>query len=152
MVSKGNPVEKKKKTRRSKKKQVVNSVNKEKFVVYHVNPRGVTSKSISLQNIVKSNDIDADVITLVETNLKRTKKVEIEGYTCYSRNRNVGKMGGIATLVKNTAKDSVIKVGEGSDGNEYIITRHNEFKIPINIITLYGEKESRSTVEAVTDN
>ena len=52
-------------------------------------------------------------------------------------------MGGIATCIANKemANTVVMKYGEGDD--EFIITRHSQFSVPINIINVYGEQESR---------
>ena len=61
-------------------------------------------------------------------------------------------MGGVAVLVKECDSDSVIKAAEGSDDNEYLVTRHSQFTIPINVITLYGEQESRSKIDKINKN
>ena len=44
-----------------------------------------------------------------------------------------------------------MKVRDGVDKDEFIITRHSQFRIPINIINVYGETESRDKNEAVED-
>ena len=53
-------------------------------------------------------------------------------------------MGGIATLVADTLKQNTTKVGEGSNGDEYIIVRLDHIIPPGNIINWYGEFESRT--------
>ena len=53
-------------------------------------------------------------------------------------------MGGVATVLRNDEKLSAIKVDEGLDKDEFILTRHGQFSPPINILNIYGEIESRS--------
>ena len=60
-------------------------------------------------------------------------------------------MGGVPTTIKNDEKQYVIKTDEGSDKDEFIITRHSQFKTPINIINCYGEIESRSSNKEVEE-
>ena len=141
----------KRKNRRGNKLNV-NSVHNNKFTVYFSNIRGVTSKKVSLQNIVSNPEVNADLIALVETNLKKSKKLDIDGYNCINSNRQSGNMGGVATLFKSNDKNHVVKITEGTEGNEFLITRHCNFKFPINVINIYGEQESRSTVDKVTEN
>ena len=89
------------------------------------------------------------MITLNEINLRKNKKLAIQGYTGFNRNRKNGHMGGVATYVADDDVDKVLKVSEGKDGNEYIITRHSQFVVPINVINIYGEVESRATNDAI---
>ena len=58
-------------------------------------------------------------------------------------------MGGVATLVKSNNSDQTIKISEGRESNEFIVTRHNEFTKPINIINIYGDNESRTPVDVL---
>ena len=44
-----------------------------------------------------------------------------------------------------------MKVKDGTDDDEFIITRHSQFNIPINIINIYGEVESRTKKNEVED-
>ena len=53
-------------------------------------------------------------------------------------------MDGVATVLRNDEKLSAIKVDEGLDKDEFILTRHGQFSPPINILNIYGEIESRS--------
>ena len=61
-----------------------------------------------------------------------TSKLKLDGYKGFSKNRQNGNMGGVAVLVKEEDNDNVIKAAEGSDDNEYIVTRHSQFAVPIN--------------------
>ena len=58
-------------------------------------------------------------------------------------------MGGVATLVDKKSSAQSIKISEGANGNEYIITRHSQFSKPVNIINIYGDTESRTAVETI---
>ena len=58
-------------------------------------------------------------------------------------------MGGVATLIKSEDAESSLKVMNGVDGNEFLITRHSQFKVPINIINIYGDVESRTSTEVI---
>ena len=44
-----------------------------------------------------------------------------------------------------------LKLTEGDDDLEMIVTRHSQFQTPINIINLYGAVESRSTNEKINE-
>ena len=119
------------------------------FVVYLVNIRGANSKKVSLQAIVDDPTVNPDVINLVETNLRKSSKLEINPYKCFNRNRQNKNMGGVATLVKESDVKDTLKVAEGAGDNEYLVTRHSQFHVPINIIVVYGEQETRSKAEDV---
>ena len=82
-------------------------------------------------------DIDGSFPKLVD--------IKIDGFNTYCRNRKNEHMGGIATAIKNQEAHNTLKVSEGSDKDEYIVTRHGQFEVPINIINVYGEIESRKT-------
>ena len=65
------------------------------------------------------------------------------GFTCYNRNIQGVNGGGIATCIKNKDVKDTLKVFEGKDDEEMIITRHGQFDIPINVINIYGSQECR---------
>ena len=60
-------------------------------------------------------------------------------------------MGGIATCVKNAEAKDALKIIEGVD-NEYLVTRHSQFLVPINLINVYGEQERRCSVDELRNN
>ena len=128
-----------------------NNVNtcddKKYFKVLHSNCRGVESKIKSIETIADS--LLPDVITLNEINLKKNKLLQLKGYKSFNRNRVNGNMGGISTSVSNADVESFLKVTDGDDDNEYIITRHSQFVKPINIINVYGDVESRTTKDVI---
>ena len=61
-------------------------------------------------------------------------------------------MGRVALLVRNPDEGAVLKTAEGHDKSEFIITRHSNFEVPINVIVYYGNQESRSNVEEIDQN
>ena len=60
-------------------------------------------------------------------------------------------MGGVSLSVPIDNKNSYVKVTEGEDNDEYLIIRNDNYSPPLNIITLYGESESRVSQEEVLD-
>ena len=117
------------------------------WTIYHSNLRGFESKQDSLVSII--NQVQPNVITLNETMLKRNKKPRIYGYFSYAHNRSNKSMGGVATCIANKEVANTISMKYGENDDEFIVTRHNQFCKPINIINLYGEQESRVSNDEV---
>ena len=117
--------------------------------MFHNNIRGFNSKKVSLLATVKK--INANVITLNETGLKKNKKLSIPGFYTYNTNRVDENMGGISTSMKDDEKCDVIKTFEGENKDEILITRHSQFSPPISIINIYGEIEGRSKNEEIEE-
>ena len=44
-----------------------------------------------------------------------------------------------------------MKVKEGIEGDEYLITKHTQFAVPINVINIYGEVETRAKNNDIQD-
>ena len=82
--------------------------------------------------------------------MKKNDKLLMEGFKCFSRNRKIGSMGGIATCVNDKHADHVLKVAEGKD-DEYLVTRHGQFNPAMNVINLYGTQESRDSKEKIVE-
>ena len=49
-------------------------------------------------------------------------------------------MGGVATLVDERDKNSFVKVSEGENEDEFIITRHSNFLMPLNVINIFWKE------------
>ena len=132
------PVKKKKCIRRGERKSQTKHFNlskhDNKWIILHSNIRGFNSKNISFQSTIKG--VNPNVININELAFRKDKKLNIPGYVSY--------MGGVATCIKNDEKSFALKTHEGDDKDEFIVTRHNQFLKPINIINIYGEIESRS--------
>ena len=127
-----------------------NSLNLlDKWSIYHSNIRGFDSKRISLETILET--VRPNIVTLNETHFMNKKKLNLEGYVTFQRNRSNVKGGGVATAICQNESNRVMKVKEGVDKDEFVITRHSQFKVPINIINVYGETESRDKNEAIED-
>ena len=89
--------------------------------ILHSNCDGYISKKASIENIVKSKN--ADVLLLKETALKGKRNVKIKDFFfSFAKNREKIK-GGVATVIANYLKPHTVKVTEGKEGDEYIITR-----------------------------
>ena len=146
-------VGKQSKTRRSKRKSSKKYYNlssdDNKWSIFHNNIRGYNSKKHSFLSIIKG--VNPNVITINELAYKKDKKLTIPGYQCYNRNRISENMGGVATAVRIDEKIATIKVDEGIDKDEFIWTRHSQFRTPINIINVYGEIESRYSKKEVEE-
>jgi hypothetical protein len=92
------------------------------WTILHSNIRGFNSKKISLENIIIA--VSPSVITLNEVGLRGGKKCSIKGYDTYTRNRKNQSMGGIATSIRKDESEFCLKVEEGEDNDEFMITRH----------------------------
>ena len=66
-------------------------------------------------------------------------------------NRSKKSGGGIASLVHEKDKDTVIKVAEGTDDQEYIVTRHGKYNPPINVMNVYNEVESHISKDRIVE-
>ena len=109
------------------------------FTIFFQNIRGVKSKEYSLKKLIKR--IEPDVVALNETQLCGNTKVDIKPYTWWMKNRSK-KGGGVATGVAQQYKDKAIGAGEGSEKDEYLITRVDDFSPALNIVNCYGEQRS----------
>ena len=61
-------------------------------------------------------------------------------------------MGGVATAVTNSLRQNTVKVGEGKEDDEYLITRLDHVYPPINVVNVYGGQESRMTKKEILEN
>ena len=115
----------------------------------HTNCDGYTSKKESIDDIVSERE--TDVLLMNETAFKGKRKVKMKNYFSYARNRLKAK-GGVATVVSNYLRPYTVKVGEGREDDEYIITRFDHSDPPVNIVNIYGQQESRSSKEQILDS
>ena len=83
-------------------------------------------------------------MTLNDTNLKGKLKVKVPNYFSYDKNREQYK-GGVPTIIANHLKHNTIKVTEGREEDEYIVTRFDHTIPAINIMNIYGQQESRTS-------
>ena len=97
------------------------------------------------------NGVSPNIVTINELGYKKDKRLSIPGFLCYNRNRPLQNMGGVATAIKNEEKMFTIKVDEGMNKDEFILTRHSQFTPPINILNVYGEIESRSNTKEIEE-
>ena len=119
------------------------------FNILHSNIRGFDSKTESIKSIVSL--LKPSVITINETLFQHKRTPNISGFTPYGSNRDNSSGGGIVTFVRNSDTSQCLKVFEGINDLEMVITRHAQFEIPINILNIYGKVESRSTKDEIED-
>ena len=130
--------------RRNKKSNVFNS---ETWTIYQSNIRGYVSKCVSFENII--SNISPSLIVLNETQFRNQKKMKIPGFNSFTRNRQGKCMGGISTSVANKDSKHTLKVAEGANEDEFLITRHSQFVAPINCVNIYGEQEGRCSKDDI---
>ena len=114
------------------------------------NCKGFSSKVTSIKHDIVENKVP-DVLVLNETLLRGQRKIKMNNYVTFCKNREVtsdgkegGKGGGVATLVASHLRHDLTKVAEGKQGDEYIVTRLGHVRPAINIVNFYGENESRA--------
>ena len=61
-------------------------------------------------------------------------------------------MGGVATAVQNYLKPYTVKVKEGQEDDEFLITRLDHVNPPINIVNVYGGIEGRMDNQEILEN
>ena len=71
--------------------------------------------------------------------------INIPGYVTYNKNRKTESMNG----TNNYEKSFALKPHEEDDKDEFIVTGHNQFLKPMNIVNIYGKIESRSKKKEV---
>ena len=120
-----------------------------KWTLLHSNVRGLDSKSVSLRAILGT--MKPDIVTLNETHYMHKRKISIAGYESYARNRALRSAGGVATLVDKVQSVFSSKVKEGDANDDFVITKHNQFEVPINILNWYSEIESRTCKSDIED-
>ena len=119
----------------------------EKWSILHTNIRGYDSKAFSFHTIIDAKK--PSVITVNETYFKNNRKMKLQGYSCFNRNRQCVNGGGIATCVESKDAMHTLKVFEGEDNDEIMITRHSQFVVPINVVNMYVDQECRASKDAI---
>ena len=95
------------------------------------------------------HSIKPTIVTLNEHLMVNKKGPSIQGYKCFNSMRKTSMGGGVATLIKSSDSEYTLKVFEGENGLEMLITRHTQFAVTINILNIYGVVESRSTKDEI---
>ena len=119
------------------------------FKILHSNCQGFISKQASIEQIVKNKSLD--VYLCNETALKGKRKICVKDYFSFCNNREK-HMGGVATVVSNHLRPFTVKVAEGREGDEYIVTRYDHINPPINIINIYGAQEKGDIEKGKKEN
>ena len=79
--------------------------------------------------------------------------MKIKNYHTSLRNRkSFKKMGGVATAVQNYLKTHTVKVMEGEEDDEFMITRLDHINPPLNIVNIYGGIETRMENQEILES
>ena len=118
---------KRKRTRRGRwKPKISNSfMYCDKWQIYYSNIRGFSCRALSLSSILDSHKVE--VCLLSETLLKNNKTIEIPGFSGFCKNRRASFGGGIATMIRNDEVVNTLKMSEGDENNEYIVSSMTNF-------------------------
>ena len=149
-----------KRKKRKKRRRKITRRKMTNVSVVLTNCKGYGSKIESIKRDIIENR-SPDVLLLNETLMRGERKIKMKNYVSFCKNRSVEKEkgrkeggigGGVATLVADHLKSGLTKVGEGRDGDEYIITRLGQTQPAINIVNFYGENESRAGERKVLES
>ena len=124
--------------RRSKAQNKKHNVD---LTIIQSNTDGYSSKKESINEIAENEK--PDIMTLNNTNLKGKLKVKVPGYFSYNKNREKHK-GGVSTVIANHLRHNSMKVTEGKEGDEYLVTRFDHTIPVINIVNIYGQQENKT--------
>ena len=122
------------------------NVEKTKFSsinIYNDNIRGLNSKKQSLEQILDEQDIH--IACIEEVNTKKPPK--FKNYCQFNKLSKV-RMHGVTILVHNSLKPHVIRIPDESE-LECVHIRLENSSPALNVIALYLDVESRSTVEQI---
>ena len=117
-----------------------------------LNFRGYSLKKVSFESMIRGMTPRPNLVISCESHLQFNKQFELEGYQSFSRNRREKSMGGIATSIIDSDFRNCLKVTEGEGSNEFIVTRHTDFMVPINVINIYGEQENRTSSSIIKEH
>ena len=101
------------------------------MTVLHSNSQGFTSKQTSVKNICEVKA--PDVYCGNETSMKGNRKINMDKYFCFAKN-STKHMHGIVTMVASYLKPNTVRVAEGKEGDEYLVTRYDHIHPALNII------------------
>ena len=119
--------------------------------IFDNNLNGFSGKRASIEELL--NTVKPTVVTFQETAMSGNNRIKIKNYFAFQRNRKgVKTMGGVAILVENDVKQSAVKVKEGEDNDEFLVTRLNHVVPALNIINVYRGIESRMSRQEVLES
>ena len=85
--------------------------------------------------------VNADMVLLNVHYVTDKYKVNMDAFLTYSKNRNMSRV--LISTVKHEAQH-VIKIKEGDNEDEFILVKHDKFKLALNVLSIYGKQEGRS--------
>ena len=114
----------------------------EQWKLFYANARGLTSKRLSLIDIL--GELEPAIALFTESMLKTTKGFEINGYTYIGKQRGNRAAGGVGILVKNDLKDIITPHETSTDIEMIWVSIKRKNKRPIYVGVYYGKQESRN--------
>lgn len=116
------------------------NINKNDLSYWSSNLRGYTSKKYVVNTILDSSEFV--VVGVTETHQYLDKKPEHENYTFFHKNREkVNSKGGIALGFRKDVASRVVKISEGTEGNELLFVKMNCYEVPLVVGVYYGAQE-----------
>lgn len=116
-------------------------LNKDHLSYLVANLRGYNSKKPVFDAILNSSQFK--LLGLTETHQYDDRKPEHKDYDFFHKNREkVGSKGGIAIGYLKEFGSSIVKVFEGSEGNELLMVQVNGYEKPIIFGVYYGAQEN----------
>ena len=75
----------------------------------------------------------------------------MKDYFSFCKNREK-HMGGVATIISSHLRSHTVKVTEGKEGDEYIVSRFDHVHPAINIVNIYGDQEKSNMERGKKEN
>ena len=109
------------------------------ITIWHINIRGIASKTDEIQHCLTQLDIPPQVICLQETFLKEDNEVHFHNYALINRNRREKKGGGCSIYIHNSLNFKLLNI---SDKFEYIKVHIQFEKFETTIIHFYNPPDT----------
>ena len=122
-------------------------IKKEMLRVYHCNVRSVGNKKASIDNILRTNELDICVLT----ELNNRVMPNFKGFHQFNRFSNK-KFHGISCIVSNRMKGNVIRIPDEDESLEIVHLLINNTNPSLNVIAVYLDVESRSDKDTIESN
>ena len=125
-----------------KRKSKRNRRTKEKWTLFYANARGISSKKMSLIDIL--GELKPQIALFTETMLNAKNGFQLEGYTFCGKSRAKRACGGVGILVKNELKHQITPHETDGDLELLWVSIKRKDRRPIFIGVYYGKQETRN--------
>ena len=120
------------------------------FTICCLNPGGLQSKYLTVENLAIRNQVDAIVVSETHFSGKRKPFVS-RNYTAYFKNRSKFKKsckGGIAIFLKKEIAEHAVMMEVGDNNEEeFVCVKVNCYEPPLLIFAAYGPQQSKKRDE-----